>query len=265
MIARLPVALFVVGMWSMSCAAQAANAAQGASQGVNQSSAPVALPAPGMSIPAGTSIALPATSAPSGGDAAKSVAPNADWPAIAKWPDFMGGVWTNDLGSADTTHAPAQPKFRDGVAPAASGNSSSCEPRGIPLDIGGAFFFTKDAVFLMTDFDYFVVRRIDMTRREHGEPELTYYGDSLGRWDGKTLVVDTTGFLPQVQIAEGFPGNSKTRLVEKFRMTAPDRIELEITVTNPDLLQEPWVTTRVLTRHPDWSLHESYCIAHQQS
>jgi hypothetical protein len=251
MIARLRLALFASGLGLMICAAQAAN------QAANQSASSVALPAPGTSIPANG----PAP----GADAAKGVAATADWSAIAKWPDLMGGVWTNDALSGDAAHAPAAPKFREGVTPVTGSEPSLCEPRGIPLDIGGAFFFTRDAVFLMTDFDYFVVRRIDMVRREHGEPELTYYGDSLGRWDGKTLVVDTTAFLPQVQIAEGYPGNSKTQLVEKFRMTAPDRIELETTVTNPDLLQEPWVTTRILTRHPDWTLHESYCIAHPQS
>jgi hypothetical protein len=229
-------------------------------QSAARAAAPVPLPAPGMSIPAAPPSVAPSAAATS----ANASAASADWPAIAKWPEFMGGVWTYDQPSGtDGAHAPAQPKFREGVT-AQSGSAPMCEPRGVPLDIGGAFFFTKDAVFLMTDFDYFVVRRIDMARREHGEPEPTYYGDSLGRWDGRTLIVDTTGFLPQVQIAEGYPGNSKTQLIEKFKMTAQDRIELELTVTNPELLQEPWVTTRVLTRHPGWSLHESYCITRPQ-
>jgi len=193
--------------------------------------------------------------------AAGAAGEGSDWSAIARWPDFMGGVW-----DADASVQPP-PRYKAGVEAAAQqaapdtgfDSLGSCEPRGLPNDLGGGFFFTKGAVFLMTDLDYLVVRRIDMVRKDHGDPELTYYGDSLGHWEGKALVIDTTGFLPQVQIAPGVPGNGHTEIIERYRMSNPDRMELELTVINPDLLQQPYVTTRMLSRHPDWTVHETYC------
>lgn len=199
-----------------------------------------------------------------------NAAENSDWSTVAKWPDFTGGVWGTGLGVVGPEEARGlpPPKFKPGVEEAAnkaaaeqssSLSDASCDPHGLPTDVGGEFFFTKGALFLMTDLDYLVVRRIDMVRKEHGDPELTYYGDSLGHWEGRTLVVDSTGFRPEVPIAAGVPGNSKTEVIERFKMTGPDKIELEITVVNPDLLVEPYITTRTLTRHPDWTVHETYC------
>ncbi|MGC3982918.1 MAG: hypothetical protein QM808_16830 [Steroidobacteraceae bacterium] len=194
----------------------------------------------------------------------------ASWSDVAKWPDFMGGVWGSGLGAGgpDEARGLPKPKYKPGVYEAAMADpsralykagSASCDPHGIPVDVGGEFFFSRGTIFLMADVDYFITRRIDMTRTEHDDPDPTYYGDSIGHWEGTTLVVDTVGFLPQVALAEGVPGKGATHVVERFRLVGTDKMELTITVTNPELLQEPWVTTRTMTRHRDWTVHEAYC------
>lgn len=193
----------------------------------------------------------------------------AGWAAVAQWPAFMGGVWGSGAGAggpderSDLPQPRIRPEYQEQVRAAQkayfTSGSASCDPHGIPVDIGGQFFFTKDAIFLMADLDYFITRHIYMDGRGHGTPDPSYYGHSIGHWEGDTLVVDTVGFLPEVVVTMGLPGQGRTHVVERFRLTGPDRMELTLTVENPAVLLAPWTTTRTLTRHPDWEIHEAYC------
>ena len=75
-----------------------------------------------------------------------------------------------------------------------------------------------------------------------GRPHLPssvrqWAGDSRGRWEGTTLVVDTTNFLPQ----SDFMGSSDhLHLVERFTRVAPDRIDYQITIDDPTTWTKPW-------------------------
>jgi hypothetical protein len=65
----------------------------------------------------------------------------------------------------------------------------------------------------------------------------TWNGDSLGRWEGQTLVVDTTNFSPK----DNFLGSAENlHLVERFTRVAPDEIRYEMTVDDPDTWTKPW-------------------------
>src|SRR5580658_7313363 len=65
----------------------------------------------------------------------------------------------------------------------------------------------------------------------------TWNGDSLGRWEGKTLVVDTTNFSPQ----DNFLGSAENlHLVERFTRVAPDEIDYEMTLNDPTTWTRPW-------------------------
>ena len=73
---------------------------------------------------------------------------------------------------------------------------------------------------------------------EHAPPELTYwFGDSVGRWEGDTLVVDTTNF----KAAGGFFGSSADlHVVEKFTRWDEDTLHYEFTVEDPSRWTAPW-------------------------
>jgi hypothetical protein len=83
-----------------------------------------------------------------------------------------------------------------------------------------------------------------------GRPHLTssvgqWQGDSRGRWEGKTLVVDTTNFSAR----NNFMGSSDhLHLVERFTRVAADRIDYEITIDDPTMWTKPWTAVIRLKR-----------------
>ena len=80
-----------------------------------------------------------------------------------------------------------------------------------------------------------------------GRPHLSsavraYLGDSRGRWDGDTLVVDTTNFHPNGNPMGGYStlSDEQLHLIERFRRTAADTLEYQFTVDNPTMWTRPW-------------------------
>ena len=83
-----------------------------------------------------------------------------------------------------------------------------------------------------------------------GRPNLpesirAWEGDSLGRWEGKTLVVDTTNFSPKSNFM-GSPEN--LHLTERFTRVAPDEIDYEISFNDPTTWTRPWTAMIRLKR-----------------
>jgi hypothetical protein len=81
-------------------------------------------------------------------------------------------------------------------------------------------------------------RVIPTNGRPHLSPAMRQWmGDSVGWWEGDTLVVETTNFTDKV-LYRGAAEN--LRLVERFRKVAPDRIEYRVTVIDPTTFTRPW-------------------------
>jgi len=93
-----------------------------------------------------------------------------------------------------------------------------------------------------------------------GRPHLpqnirVWNGDSVGHWEGKTLVVDTTNFSPQ----SNFMGSAENlHLVERFTRVAQDEIRYEFTVDDPTTWTKPW-TAVIRLKHTDEKIFESAC------
>jgi hypothetical protein len=96
---------------------------------------------------------------------------------------------------------------------------------------------TRDRVLILNEMIH-NARIVDLTRREHAPQEIRFLtGDSIGRWDGDTLVVDTTNFA----IDGGFRGaTTKLHLVERFTRESADALRYEFTVNDPDTWARPW-------------------------
>jgi hypothetical protein len=78
--------------------------------------------------------------------------------------------------------------------------------------------------------------------RDHPEDLTpTYYGHSIGHWEGDTLVVDTVGFNEKMWIdREGVPFTEELHLVERFTRTRFDQLLYEIRVEDPTAYTAPW-------------------------
>jgi len=92
-------------------------------------------------------------------------------------------------------------------------------------------------------------------------------GDSRGRWDGDTLVVETTNFGDRNWIAtsaasgriKGIPQSAALRIVERFTRVAPDRIDYEARIEDPEIFTRPWTLAFPLTRDETYRLYEYAC------
>jgi hypothetical protein len=96
-------------------------------------------------------------------------------------------------------------------------------------------------------------------RKLPAEPDPHYYGTSVGRWEGDTLVVETVGFGPHTNIVPGVGHSDKMKIVERFRLADPDNMSIETTITDPVVLLAPIVTNANLRRHREWTITEYIC------
>ena len=104
-------------------------------------------------------------------------------------------------------------------------------------------------------------RIIPLSDRAHLSSSMRQYlGDSRGRWEGDTLVVETTNFHPKGNPMGGYStlSDETLRLVERFRRTADDTIEYTFTVDNPTMWTLPW-TAVINWKRSRGELYEYAC------
>ena len=102
-----------------------------------------------------------------------------------------------------------------------------------------------------------------------GSPHLPanirqWYGDSRGRWEGNTLVVDVTNFSPKTDY-QGAREN--LHLVERWTRTAPTTLEYVVTLEDMTVWTRPWTVTQEFTRQSDQEnrvYYEPRCIEGNQ-
>ena len=99
---------------------------------------------------------------------------------------------------------------------------------------------SPDAVMIMTEMvhDVRVIRLGEKTSplAAHIRP---YGGDSWGRWEGNSLVVETTNIHPTQGIM-GVPPSESVKVIERFTRVGPNTINYEFTVIDPETYTEPW-------------------------
>jgi len=142
-----------------------------------------------------------------------------------------------------------------------------CKPSG-----GAREFFTPYGVefvdmpelkrmFIMDIGGPHTYRIIYMDGREHPKnPEPSYYGHSIGHWEGDTLVVDTVGFNERFWMdREGSPHTEKLHFLERFTRLDMDNLKYEITVDDPGAYTSTWSTGFVLRWSAGQELFEYVC------
>jgi hypothetical protein len=214
--------------------------------------------------------------AETGSPAAKSGPQGNNWASIAKLPDWSG-VWELDWSSFNAARAPASPpkltpeyaalqaKYREQqkVGERQQTDTANCVPPGMPQIMTQPypveFLFTPGKVTIAIEA-YSQMRRIFTDGRAHqDDPDPTYQGDSIGHWEGDTLVVDTIALIPGSYIAPGVNHSDQMSIHERIHRVSPDTMEILTTITDPKALVEPWTVTRTYKRHTDWEIKEYIC------
>jgi hypothetical protein len=102
--------------------------------------------------------------------------------------------------------------------------------------------------------------------RAHRKGEATWFGDSVGHWEGDTLVVDTVNFNGKTRLdTVGHPHSEQLHLTQRFSRPDLGHITYEVTVDDPKTFTKPWKNVRTLWLRTDWEMMEYSCEENNKS
>jgi hypothetical protein len=126
---------------------------------------------------------------------------------------------------------------------------------------------TPDHIAIMHEMIH-EVRIIPLDKADHNDERIKLWmGDSVARWEGTTLVVETTNFHGRGMIANsggagrlrGVSVTEDLHLVERFTRIDEDTIIWEVTITDPDIYTQPFTISMPMTNDPDYVIYEYAC------
>ncbi|HTY92857.1 MAG TPA: hypothetical protein VMC02_03145 [Steroidobacteraceae bacterium] len=207
---------------------------------------------------------------------ASDAAPLFEQPA-AGTPDFTGkwaivspgGHLLTTAGSEPPLNAAGKALYAKRRSALKSGDHridpvSTCLMHGIPRLLLAPYPF----LILQTTRNVSFVHEVNHTFRiiywNHPPPEdvdPTYLGSASARLDGRTLVIDSSGFndLTWLDYA-GLPHGEKLQVEERYTRVDPDTIHGTVTITDPDFYTAPWTARFTLKRQPGMALKENVCM-----
>jgi hypothetical protein len=144
-----------------------------------------------------------------------------------------------------------------------------CWPAGMPIIMTRvwpiAMIQLPTAIYMISEFMN-SFRVIYLDGREHTDPDLvvrTFNGESVGRWEGDTLVVDTRHFtdLDKHWVDQGIPASKDFRMIERYRLINDgNTLEGQWTLIDPQHWEGEWTGTRQWNRVTDHDIQEVTCL-----
>lgn len=174
--------------------------------------------------------------------------------------NFGGAQVRGQNNPITATLKPGAEKFKVVRGPDDPGQYSTCSPTGVP----GAYFVPyqweivqgRDRVVIVYEYPH-LFRVIPTDGTPHpADPDPTWMGDSIGRWDGDTLVVDTIGFNDKTELPGGFKHTEALHVVERFHRVDFNNLDYEATVEDPNVFEKPWTisaASRCVPISPKWT------------
>jgi hypothetical protein len=120
---------------------------------------------------------------------------------------------------------------------------------------------SKDTVVILVEMNHDA--RIVRINGKHRPSEVkTWMGDSIGRWEGDTLVVETINFHPgeslRTNFSQSFYLSANGKVTERFTRTSPTEILYEFTVDDPEIYAKPWNAAMVMSS-AEGNIYEYAC------
>ena len=148
-----------------------------------------------------------------------------------------------------------------------------CLPPGVPrIDFGGGPFKVLqtpgETALLYESLAGLIFRQVFTDGRPLPPLNVpTWLGYSIGRWDGDTFVVDTTGFKDGgwLDTKKGRPHSDALHVTERFHRADFGHTELAVTIADPKAYLKPWTIQTMLRLQPDTELMESFCDEHEKT
>lgn len=213
------------------------------------------------------------------GDTYESIAQMPDWSGVWIIPDlaFAASIQQdmNPMNPAAPRLRPEYAKVLMAVSPLRPtgpnpsdvahprANAERCLPIGMPdimrYPAAIEFLFTPGRVSIVMEEGPSIRRIYTDGRARHSDGDTTYMGESLGAWDGTTLVVETKAISPKAQFIGPVRTSGQARVIERIWLKDADHLQIDTVVEDPGVLLAPWRYTRVYERlHADFV--ESVCM-----
>jgi hypothetical protein len=135
-----------------------------------------------------------------------------------------------------------------------------CQPNG-PEPVPGWRRIVQTPPLIVIAYDNLNYRLIFMDGRQlEPDPERTWMGYSVGRWEGDTLVVDSFGFNERTWLdARGLPHTEALRTTERYRRRTLGQLQVDLTVTDPGAFTGSWTVSYNLQFQSDTEMVEAVC------
>jgi hypothetical protein len=142
--------------------------------------------------------------------------------------------------------------------------TSQCLPAGLPRTVMLGLFpqqFVQTPTQIVMLYEYMNVFRVIPLNAKHPEDIIpSYLGNSVGRWEGDTLVVDVIGFNDKTWLAgTGTFHTDALHITERFTRVDKDQIDYEVTMEDPNVLTKPWTLRSTLMLREGTRLEEYVC------
>jgi hypothetical protein len=200
-----------------------------------------------------------------------------------KPPFDLTGMWLHALGPDNDWRFPppqgfkltpqAQAHYDAAQAAAKEGKVykdeiGQCWPAGVPLIMTRvwpiAMIQLPTAIYMISEFMN-SLRVVYLDGRQHTDPDVavpSFNGESIGRWEGDTLVIDTKYFVADHHwIHSGIPGSDQLHIIERIRMADQGKtLAIEYTMSDPKSWEGEWKWTKRWQRVDDRDIAEVECL-----
>lgn len=145
-----------------------------------------------------------------------------------------------------------------------TGKDVGCLPPGVPRIYIQPFALemieTPGRVMEYFEFDHHVRQIFTDGRKHPKDPDLTWMGDSIGWYEGDTLVIDTIGLNEKTWVDRGgLPHSDQLHVIERIRRPTHDALEIKITIDDPKAYTATWSGYRNYKLEPGWNIKEFVC------
>jgi hypothetical protein len=211
--------------------------------------------------------------------------PQGHFAALNALPDW-GGIWTLNFAMPKPGTQPSVPALKgqylesyhawqkqvEATHGEVPHEGSYCRPPGMPIIMMAPqypieFLFTPGRVTVHHEA-WMQWRNIFTDERGHASDlDPTFNGDSIGTWQGNTLVIDTVGVKDSLEVWMGMKHSARLRMVERIHLASgdPDTLVDDMTVYDPVAFEKPWTTQLTYKRMRDGELLEFECAENDRN
>jgi hypothetical protein len=216
----------------------------------------------------GLDAALSAQAPSTGNSMGSEKAPAGPTPRTPEGKVDFSGVWDPGSTFFNIGQLPLQP-WADELMKQRRANlgkddpEAQCLPAGVPRisPFPQKFVQTPTLVVILDEGNVHSYRQLFLDGRGHPKDmDPLWMGDSIAKWDGDTLVVDTVGFNDKTWLSgQGAPHSDQLHVIERYRRPDFGHLEVEITLEDPKTFTKPHTFKRGFILLTNWEIHEYVC------